>query len=112
MRPTEKLSEVQKMLQFRILSRQKMKEQKQHFQQNNKDILSGTNNNRRIVATNLFHSPYTKQSGEKNLTRIKSQEKKLSQNLSARKRIRKPGKKLLSFKLNLFKFHLKCFHGV
>ena len=53
-----------------------------------------------------------KQSGEKNLTRMKSQEKKLSQNLSARKRIRKPGKKLLSFKLNLFKFHLKCFHGV
>ena len=89
-----------------------MKEQKQHFQQNNKDILSSTNNNRKIVATNLFHSPYTKQSGEKNLTKIKSWEAKLSQNLLARKRTRKPGKKWLSFKLNLFKFHLKCFYGV
>ena len=91
MRPTEKLSEVQKVLQDRILSRQRMKQQ---LQQNQKDIHPSivNANTSEMVESNLLQNMIFKQSEEKTSMRNVSTES------SVRKRVRKPGKILLSFK--------------
>ena len=94
-RPTEKLSEVQRVLQDRILSRQRMKQQQLH--QNQKDLGSSTVNGNpsEMVASNLLQNLISMQS-EKNIS-IRNgfvHEAKSSRESSVRKRVRKPGKRL------------------
>ena len=99
-RPTEKLSEVQKVLQDRILSRQRMKQQQLH--QNQKDIHPSivNANTSEIVESNLLQNLIFKQSEKKTSMRnVSAHEAKSSRESSVRKRVRKPGKMLLSFKI-------------
>jgi len=92
-RPTEKLSEVQRVLQDRILSRQRMKQQQLH--QNQKDFGSSrvNSNPSEMVASNLLQNLISMQSEKNNSIRNGFvHEAKSSRESSVRRRVRKPAK--------------------
>ena len=99
-RPSEKLSEVQKVLQDRILSRQRMKHQRQHQKHDITDLSSKTVcvKSSDIVSSTLHQHQISRQSEEDNfISNISAHDTKCIREPSARKRVRKPGKRALSF---------------